>query len=246
MQEEKLRTQLQSGLAEMGITLPVGGEEKLLLFCDLLLAANERMNLTAVREPSEVISRHFLDSLAPFLFPELRAKLEVPGAKMIDVGTGAGFPGIPLAIALPELQITLLDSLQKRISFLENVAAELGLKNVTLLCARAEEAARRPEHRERYDLAASRAVADLSPLLECSVPFLAINGTFLAYKSDNIEEELGRASTALVILGAEAEEPHRYTAPREDAERTLLPIIKRSPTPEKFPRRAGIPRKRPL
>ena len=246
MDKQELREQLGQGLADMEIALEEVAREKLLDFCNLVREANERMNLTAIADPAEMIPRHILDSLAPLSVPTLAERLRAPGATLIDIGTGAGFPGVPLAIALPDLRVTLLDSLQKRISFLEETTEALGLSNVSLLAARAEDAARDPLYREQFDLATSRAVADMSPLLECSLPFLRKDGAFIAYKGAEIDEELGRATTAIEILGGVAEEPLRYSIPNTNITHALLPIIKSAPTPEKYPRRAGIPTKRPL
>ena len=237
---------LRSGLTAMGIALSEAQCEKLLDFGALLLAENERQNLTAVREPREVVSRHFLDSLAPLAFPEFSNRLSVPGARLIDVGTGAGFPGIPLAIALPELSCTLLDSLQKRIAFLEDAVNKLNLPNVTLLSGRAEDLAKDAQYRETFDLATSRAVADLSVLLEYDLPFVRVGGAFLAYKGPDIAGELEGAANALQILGGTASAPTSFAVPGLDGERTLLLIEKTALSPEKYPRRAGIPTKRPL
>ena len=187
MKEQK--ETLRNGLEALRIELDEVPQEKLLDFGAMLLAENEKQNLTAVRDPREVVSRHFLDSLAPLSVPAAKERLCVPGTRLIDVGTGAGFPGIPLAIALPELSCTLLDSLQKRIAFLENVTETLGLSNANLLSARAEDAAKDPEHREAYDLATSRAVADLAVLSEYCLPFVRVGGAFLAYKGADCAEE---------------------------------------------------------
>ena len=244
MKEQK--EALRNGLEALQIELDEVQQEKLLDFGAMLLAENEKQNLTAVRDPREVVSRHFLDSLAPLSVPAAKERLCVPGTRLIDVGTGAGFPGIPLAIALPELSCTLLDSLQKRIAFLENVTETLGLSNANLLSARAEDAAKDPEHREAYDLATSRAVADLAVLSEYCLPFVRIGGAFLAYKGADCTEETERAANALQILGGAAPRVETYPIPELEGLHTLLLIEKTGPTPEKYPRRAGVPTKRPL
>lgn len=244
MKEQK--ETLRNGLEALRIELDEVQQEKLLDFGAMLLAENEKQNLTAVRDPREVVSRHFLDSLAPLTVPAARERLCVPGARLIDVGTGAGFPGVPLAIALPELSCTLLDSLQKRIAFLENVRETLGLSNVNLLSARAEDAAKDPEHREAYSLATSRAVADLAILSEYCLPFVRVDGAFLAYKGADCAEETERAASALQILGGTTPCAESYTIPELEGIHALLLIEKTTSTPDKYPRRAGIPTKRPL
>ena len=214
--------------------LDEAARKRMAAYWDMLLVWNARVNLTAITDPAEAAKKHFADSLAalPFI-PE--------GARCIDVGTGAGFPGIPLMIARPDIQMTLLDSLNKRVRFLEAVCAELGL-NACCLHARAEDAGRGPAHRERYDIALSRAVAPLPVLLELTVPFLKVGGTSIAYKAD-VAEELDASSRALALLHSTA----RVEAIEADyGQRTLVLAKKQAACPPAYPRRAGLPERAPL
>ncbi len=240
------RELLRRGAQAWGAALDEGQLDRFADFHALLIDWNSRMNLTAITDPKEVTERHFLDSLAPLSDPAARGRLLSPEATLIDVGTGAGFPGIPLAIALPQLRVTLLDSLHKRVLFLEQAVKTCALANVTVLEGRAEDAARLPEHRERYDIAAARAVADLSPLCEYCLPFVRVGGCFLAYKGNDVEEEAERAKEAAGILGGSEPSYYSYTVPGADTGRTLIAVEKLSPVPDKYPRRAGMPTKRPL
>ena len=165
---------------------------------------------------------------------------------MIDVGTGAGFPGLPIAICLPSVQITLMDSLQKRIRFLQDTVDRLGLTNVTLIHARAEELARNKEHREKYDLCVSRAVANLSTLTEYCLAFVRVGGDFVSYKTESISEELEKGQKAVRILGGQSAETDYYVLPQTVYHRSLVKIHKVRQTPGKYPRKAGIPSKEPL
>jgi 16S rRNA (guanine527-N7)-methyltransferase len=208
--------------------------ERMAAYWDMLLVWNERVNLTAITDPAEAAKKHFADSLTalPFI-PE--------GARCIDVGTGAGFPGIPLMIARPDIQMTLLDSLNKRVRFLEAVSQELGL-NARCLHARAEDAGRDKAQRESYDIALSRAVAPLPVLLELTVPFLKIGGTGIAYKTD-AAEELRLSARALALLHCRA----RVEAIEADyGQRTLVLATKQAACPPAYPRRAGLPERTPL
>ena len=236
---------LKNGAETMGVALSAEQVGKLLSYCDMLIEANKHMNLTAIDDPETVITHHFLDSLAPLAVQETAKKLQIPGKTLIDVGTGSGFPGLPLAIAVPELQVTLLDSLNKRVNFLETVIAELNLKNAKTICGRAEDMAKTTEMRENFDFAVSRAVAGLSVLCEYDLPFVKEGGTFLAYKGKEAQEEVRNATNALEILGGKATiEP--YNIPETELEHVLVVVEKIAGTPEKYPRRAGIPSKRPL
>jgi len=206
-----------------------------------LAAWNEKVNLTAIEDEKGIIIKHFYDSI-------LGMKITgwTGAGKLLDLGTGAGFPGLPLFIANRRLQITLADSLQKRIAFLEHLLAALGLTGVVTIHARAEEIGRTKEHREAYDLVVSRAVARMPLLLEYCLPLLKRGGRFIAYKGPEAEEELGEAGRALNLLGAETEEIQRFVLPEVGGARNLVVIKKTRATPSEYPRRAGIPAKKPL
>lgn len=209
--------------------------EKLAVYYDMLLDWNSRMNLTAITGPLDVVQKHFADSLLPAaLIPE--------GAEVIDVGTGAGFPGLPLAIFRPDIRLTLLDSLNKRVTFLEAVCGELGLP-ARCIHARAEDGGRSPELREGFDAALSRAVAAMPVLLEYTVPFLKVGGLSLMYKGPNAPEELAEARSALAKLHCEAQ-LHHYPAPW--GERYIAAARKLAPTAPAYPRKAGAIGKKPL
>ncbi len=208
--------------------------DKFVAYYDLLIDWNTRMNLTAITAPEEVVKKHFADSLAAL-------PLLSDGAKVVDVGTGAGFPGIPLLIRRPDLRLTLVDSLQKRIGFLETVLRELGL---TAACvhARAEDFGRMPAHRGTYDFAVSRAVAALPVLLELTVPLLKVGGKSICFKGE-ASQELESAKSALFLLHASAE---TVTVPADYGVRSLVICTKNAPTPKTYPRKAGTPSKSPL
>ncbi|HWS28831.1 MAG TPA: 16S rRNA (guanine(527)-N(7))-methyltransferase RsmG [Clostridia bacterium] len=209
--------------------------QKLCAFYDMLVDWNTRMNLTAITAPAEVAQKHFADSVLP-------ERLLKKDANVIDVGTGAGFPGIPLLIARPDLKLTLMDALQKRVTFLEAVCKELGL-NALCVHARAEEAGKKPLYRARFDAALSRAVASASELTELTVPFLKENGVSLMYKGPQADEELKAAENALRQLGS------RGKVVKFDAEwghRRVIVAEKLAPTPDMYPRASGVMKKRPL
>ena len=234
----------------MGIPLSDEQEEKFIRFYELLTEWNERINLTSITEYSEVKVKHFLDSVALLkYFPDNEMKHK----SMIDVGTGAGFPGIPLAIMCPELSVTLLDTLNKRINFLNEVVKECGLSNVRTVHGRAEDIARKEEFREQFDYSVSRAVAGLSVLSEYCIPFLKVGGLFLAYKSVKTEEEISESKHAIDLLYAEIERVERFELVKNSNEvssdgdrRSILFIRKMKTTDSKYPRRAGKPSKKPL
>lgn len=227
---------LAQGLPALGID--GGCIPQLVEFSRLLLEKNQVMNLTAITEPREVATLHLLDSLA------VAAAGDLAGKAVIDVGTGAGFPGMPLAIALPDLPMTLLDSLGKRVTFLEETCRALGLQNVTCVHARAEEFA--AHHRESYDVAVSRAVAALPVLCELCLPLVKVGGVFLAMKSSHSGEETDQAAKAISLLGGRLEAVTDYSIPTTDVTHRLLVIRKLSPTPKKYPRRFAQIKKQPL
>ena len=207
---------------------------RMAVYWEMLLDWNERINLTAVTEPAEAAQKHFADSLTalPYI-PE--------GARCIDVGTGAGFPGIPLLIVRPDIRMTLLDGLRKRVRFLEAVCEELGLK-ADCVHARAEDAGRDKAHRERYDVALARAVAPLPTLLELTTPFIMHGGLSICYKG-NAAEELRHAENALTVLRCAA---RAETVEAAWGRRTLVMVQKQGSTPSLYPRHAGLPEKKPL
>lgn len=208
----------------------------------LLMDWNTRMDLTAVLDEDEMLDRHYVDSLSALAIPGMIPQ----NARLIDVGTGAGFPGMPLAIARPDVQVTLLDSLQKRLTFLQAVIDELGLKNVTLVHARAEDGARMPQHRGAYDVAVARAVASLPLLCEYLLPYVKTGGKAVCWKGPAVENELTQGKRAAFLLGAKLGESIPVTIPGRDWEHRLLVIDKTAPTPKTYPRKAGIPAKKPL
>ena len=211
-------------------------------YYEMLVEKNKVMNLTAITEYEDVLKKHFLDSLA---LTQLM-KMEGKKAKVLDMGTGAGFPGIPLKIAFPQLEITLMDSLNKRIVFLQEVISELGLSGITAIHGRAEEAALKPEYREKFDFCVSRAVARLVSLSEFCLPFVKQGGYFIPYKSGEIKEELQEAKFAIRELGGEYRKTYEYQLPNSDIERTMIQIEKIKQTPKKYPRAGGKPLKQPL
>ncbi|MCI9360058.1 MAG: 16S rRNA (guanine(527)-N(7))-methyltransferase RsmG [Hungatella sp.] len=213
------------------------------LYYELLIKWNEVMNLTAITEMNQVVTKHFIDSLSLIKIVD---NLASTGFSIIDIGTGAGFPGIPLKIAFPNIKITLLDSLNKRVRFLDEVIGKLNLEDIETVHGRAEDLGRDKKYRESFDLCVSRAVANLSTLIEYCLPFVKKDGLFISYKSGKIEEELSQAKTALKILGGEIMNTITFQLPRADGERCLIKIKKMRNTSNKYPRKSGLPGKEPL
>jgi 16S rRNA (guanine527-N7)-methyltransferase len=207
----------------------------------LLLEWNERISLTAIREPREIRIRHFLDSLTCVV-----ATGPLDGQSLIDVGTGAGFPGLPLKILFPDLSVTLVDSVGKKARFLEQVAAELGLRNVTIIVERAETLGQAPEYRERFDWATARAVAELRVLAELLLPLVRVGGNALAQKGESARDEATAAATAIRALGGDEARVTPVQLPETSQAHYLVIIPKTRRTDARFPRRAGVPAKRPL
>lgn len=229
----------QQGLEKLELKLTEKQIEQFLKYYEMLIEKNKVMNLTAITEYDEVIEKHFLDSISLCQVYDLTKPV-----KILDMGTGAGFPGVPLKIAFPEVEITLADSLNKRIKFLDEVVAELGLEKVTTVHARAEELARNKEHRESYDLVVSRAVANLSTLGEYCIPFVKMGGNFISYKSAEVDEEVNAAGKAIKILGGEIKDVYKFDL--SDQKRSFVTIEKIKTTPKTYPRKAGTPSKEPL
>ena len=221
--------------------------DQLLRFYDMLIETNRQMNLTSITEFDEVMVKHFVDSAAPALLPNPKMPfLPTSGVRVLDLGTGAGFPGIPLKILFPELELTLVDSLNKRIKFILQSVEQLGLKNITAVHARAEELARKPEYREQFDICLSRAVANLPVLTEYCMPFVKPGGKFISYKGGDAGEELRCAARAIQLTGGKLSGSYEYELPDSDYRRTLIVIDKCKPTSKKYPRKAGTPAKDPL
>lgn len=215
--------------------------EQFSIFYDYMIEMNQVMNLTSITEEDEVILKHFYDSMSIIKYYDFHDQMNV-----IDVGTGAGFPGIPLAILLPNVQFTLMDSLNKRITFLKEVVKKCGLKNVECIHSRAEELAKDGEYRENYDVCVSRAVANLSVLLEYCIPFIKKGGKFISYKSISSEEELTDSKNAQNKLCCKLKENISFELPDTDIKRNFLIFEKFDHTADKYPRNNGIPRKKPL
>lgn len=233
--------QFQNDLSEMGIFLTEKKLEQFLIYYEMLVEWNEVMNLTAITEFQDVMKKHFVDSVSLIKAYDLTRESSV-----IDIGTGAGFPGLALKIAFPQLKVTLLDSLNKRILFLNAVIEKLNLSDVETIHGRAEDFAKPGKLREQYDLCVSRAVANLSTLSEYCLPFVKKEGMFISYKSEKISEEILMAENAISLLGGKVKEQIEFTLPNSDIYRNLFVIQKIKDTPKKFPRKAGLPAKEPL
>lgn len=235
--------------AEAGLSFTPLQLEQFSRYYELLVETNKVMNLTAITEESEVVTKHFIDSMAivkAIVKNENVSRETLSGKTLIDVGTGAGFPGLVLKIVFPELKVTLSDSLQKRLRFLEDVIAKLGLQEVETIHGRAEDLGHQKNLRESFDFSTSRAVANMSTLSEYDLPFVKKDGCFIAYKSGEVGEELTAAESAIRKLGGKLEQEVEYMLPESDIRRSLITIRKAKETPKTYPRKAGTPAKDPL
>lgn len=234
---------LVKDLKEFGIELTQEQQDQFFEYYKLLVEWNSFMNLTAITEFDEVLKKHFVDSVSLIrVLPDIAET----SYEMIDVGTGAGFPGIPLKIVFPKLKITLLDSLNKRVQFLNEVIGQLGLSHIEAVHGRAEDFAKPGKLREKYDICVSRAVANLATLSEYCLPFVKTGGYFVSYKSEKITEEFENAKEAICVLGGNYEKQVEFTLPDSDIYRNLFMIKKEKATPAKYPRKAGLPSKEPI
>lgn len=232
---------LQKAAAKYGLNLTEGQISDFNAYYELLVEWNQKINLTALTEPEDVAVKHIIDSLSCF-----RPELFKPGTSLIDVGTGAGFPGLPLKIYYPDLKLTLLDSLNKRVKFLQLVVDKLGLKDVEVIHARSEEVARQKKYREKFDLASARAVARLPILAEYCLPFVKQGGTFIALKGRQYEEEMTEADKAVKVLGGKIAETLPVKLPGLEDKRAVIYIAKIKKTPSIYPRKAGTPERNPI
>ena len=239
MKKEIFMKKMEEKFKNLGVRFFVEQLEQFFDYMNLLIEWNEKMNLTAIIEPEEIILKHFIDSIT--ILKDIEDESSV-----VDVGTGAGFPGIPLSIMNPTLKITLVDSLNKRLIFLQEVVNKLNLKNVEIVHARAEEFGQNKKYREKFDIATSRAVANLSTLSEYLIPLVKINGKVISMKASEAEEEINQAKKAIEILGGKIKKIDEFNLLQSDIGRTVITIKKERQTPSKYPRRAGIPSKEPI
>ncbi|MBQ3145940.1 MAG: 16S rRNA (guanine(527)-N(7))-methyltransferase RsmG [Clostridia bacterium] len=230
---------MTENLKQLNIQLSDLQLEQFFKYMNILIEWNKVMNLTGITEPKEVIIKHFIDSLT------VLNKIDKQ-SKIIDVGTGAGFPGIPIKIAFPETEVVLLDSLNKRINFLNEVIEKLQLKNIKTIHGRAEDYGKDKIHREKYDIAIARAVAPLNVLLEYLMPFVRINGKCICMKGSNLEEEIENSNNSVKVLGGKVINKEEFFIPNTDIKRSIIEIEKIKNTSNTYPRKAGIPTKKPL
>ena len=232
---------LQDAAAKYGLKLTESQISDFNVYYELLVEWNQKINLTALTSPEDVAVKHIIDSLSCF-----KQELFKPGTTLIDVGTGAGFPGLPLKIYYPELKLTLLDSLNKRVKFLQLVVDKLNLNGVEVIHARSEEVARQKKYREKFDLASARAVARLPILAEYCLPFVKVGGTFIALKGRQYEEEMTEADKAVKVLGGKIAEAVPVKLPGLEDKRAVIYIEKIKKTPAVYPRKAGTPERNPI
>ncbi len=239
MEETVFKQRLREKAKKFEIDLTDDKLNQFYIYMQLLIEWNEKINLTAITEPEDIIDKHFIDSIS--IVPYIKEN-----SKILDIGTGAGFPGIPLKITLHGSKITLLDSLNKRIVFLEEVIQKLKLKDIKAIHSRAEEFAKANEQRESYDIVTSRAVARLNVLIEYMLPFVKIGGSCICMKSADINEELNETQKAIELLGGRIQKIDEIKLPNTDISRKFVIIEKIKQTPKKYPRKAGIPAKEPI
>ncbi len=231
----------EEGLKHWGISLNEVQRERFQKLTQLLLEWNERMSLTSITDPERIAIEHYLDSIAPLAF-----NLIGEGMAVVDVGTGAGFPGLPLAIMAPFASFTLIDATRKKVTYLQTVCSELGLTNVEVIWGRAEELAHKRSFREGFDVAVARALGALDIVWECTLPLVKVGGTAIAYKGVKVDEELEIGKQTAILVGGEVREVYKFKLPTTEINRALVVAVKVSCTLPRFPRRPGIPEKRPL
>lgn len=239
MEFNEFKEKLIINVDKLGINLSEIQLKQFYNYMNLLIEWNKKVNLTAITEPDEIILKHFVDSLTI-------SKYISDGTKVVDVGTGAGFPGIPLKIVRQDVDITLLDSLQKRINFLDEVINELNLEKITTIHSRVEDFGKNKKYREEFDIATSRAVANLSTLSEYLLPLVKVGGKVISMKGSLIQEELENSKNAIKILGGQIEKVDEFDLPNSDISRNIVLIDKIKNTPNRYPRKAGEPSKKPL
>lgn len=239
MEKDIFNKKMEELAKEINIEFSVEQLEKFYRYMELLLEWNEKMNLTAITDPEEVILKHFIDSLT--ILKEIK-----DNEKVVDIGTGAGFPGIPLSIMNETIKITLVDSLNKRLIFLQNVIDELKLENAKIVHSRVEDFGKNKNYRETFDIAVSRAVANLSTLSEYLIPLIKVNAKCICMKASEADEEIENAKNAIKVLGGAINRIDKFNLPKSDIGRTIIIILKEKGTPSKYPRKAGIPSKEPI
>lgn len=236
---EEFKVKMERYAKQIGIVLDKKQIEQFYQYMKLLLSWNEKMNLTAITKPEEIIVKHFIDSITI-------AKYIDRNKNLIDIGTGAGFPGIPLKIIRPDIQITLLDSLAKRVQFLEEVIKQLELEKIEAIHFRVEEFGKDKKYREQFDYATSRAVANLSTLSEYLLPLVKIDGKCICMKGSTVKEEIEQSQKAITLLGGKVEEIEGFKLPESDIDRHVILLRKSKITPAKYPRKPGTPSKEPI
>jgi len=243
MMKLKFKEQMESGLSELGLLLKQEQIDQFYQYYQLLIEWNKVMNLTAITEIEDVVTKHFLDSIS---LSKIIDNIDTASFSLIDVGTGAGFPGIPLKIVFPKLSITLLDSLNKRVKFLKEVITQIDLDDIHAIHGRAEDYGRNPDYREQFDYCVSRAVANIATLSEYCIPFIKSGGYFVSYKSGKVDEELTKGKKAISELGGNLEQVVKFQLAGANAERSLVLIKKVKKTSGIYPRKAGLPGKEPI